>query len=461
MRKDALVRTIASTYAFLSLSVLCLGCSKTEEQVFADRSSDREIVRVAHSSLKTIRPVLETFGTLVYHSKADIYPGIDGTIEQVYVEEGEKVSKGQALARFSKEKLLTNRDQIEAEVASKEALLALAQERLREGRNAVEARMLEIQKAQSEQTQAQVEFDNISQIYSNKKRLFEAGGVSEGELQSLYTRFMAAQMGLSRAQKELEIRRIGFRDEDIRAAGLPIPTDEISRRKTLIDINTGILSAELRVAQAEYDATRAELRRIVMMLNDTVVQSPIGGIVGMRFVETGEKADRETLLFTIFNTDSVYAQIEVAESDLQLLQLGQEAEFRFNEKSQTNATGRLQLISPYINPKTRTARIRINIDNPSGTFIPGMFVQVRIFTGDRQEKVVIPQSAAVEDTNVLHPGKALVYVVRDSRLFRREVTLGQREGDWIVAEEGLEAGEAVVLDASIELRDGTEVEVLP
>ena len=88
-------------------------------------------------------------------------------------------------------------------------------------------------------------------------------------------------------------------------------------------INTGMLDAERRVAQAELGAARAELRRITMMLNDTTVRAPIDGIVGRRFVEVGEKAGQDTLLLTLFNTETLYAQIEVAEADLRKLQVGQ------------------------------------------------------------------------------------------------------------------------------------------
>jgi RND family efflux transporter MFP subunit len=427
----------------------------------APELSARKKVRVGYSSLQPVRPVLETFGTLVYHSKADIYPGIEGTVEAVLVEEGQRVSKGQTLALFSKEKLLTSREQIEAEVASKQAMIALAEEKLREGRKAVEARILEIQKAEAELAQAEAEFGNISQVYENKKRLHEAGGVSTGELEALRTKFITAQMELSRAQKDLEIRRIGLRDRDILAAGMQVPSEEGRRREALAEINTRMLAAELRVAQAELGAVRAELRRITMMLDDATVRAPIDGIVGMRFVETGEKADRNTLLFTLFNTDTVYAQVEVAEGELARLRIDQVADLLFEGEPNRSTSGQIELISPYINPQSRTARIRIGLDNPRGTFIPGMFVRIRIFTGQAQERVTIPHRAVATDLEVLSPGKASVFMVRDGRLFRREVTLGQREAERVVILEGMQSGETVVLDPSPGLREGTEVEVLP
>jgi len=452
---------IALSACFLSLLLLNQGCADRNEQPGAYETQVRKKIRVVHSCLQTVRPFLETFGTLVYHSKADIYPGIDGTIESVPVEEGQRVSKGQALALFSKERLLTNHEQIEAEVASKQALLSLAEERLLEGKKAVEAKILEIQKAKADLTQREAEYNNISKIYSNKKRVHEAGGISTGELETLRTRLVAAQMELVRAEKNLEIQQIGFRNEDILAAGLKVPVEDLQRQMVFADINTRMLLAERRVAEAELGAARAELRRVMMMLEETVVEAPIEGIVGMRFVEVGEKAGRDTLLFTLFNTDTVYAQVEVAESDLIGLRAGQEADLRFEADLQQTVQGKIELIAPYINPKTRTARVRISLDNSRGDYIPGMFTRVRIFTGEAKEQVTVPHQAVLTDPQALPAGNAVVYVVRNERAFRQEVVVGQRVGDSVVILEGLKEGEAVVLDSSLGLRDGTDVEVVP
>ena len=455
------IRMIALSACFLSLLLLNQGCADRNEQPGAYETQVRKKIRVVHSCLQTVRPFLETFGTLVYHSKADIYPGIDGTIESVPVEEGQRVSKGQALALFSKERLLTNHEQIEAEVASKQALLSLAEERLLEGKKAVEAKILEIQKAKADLAQREAEYNNISKIYSNKKRVHEAGGISTGELETLRTRLVAAQMELVRAEKNLEIQQIGFREEDILAAGLKVPVEDLQRQMVFADINTRMLLAERRVAEAELGAARAELRRVMMMLEETVVEAPIEGIVGMRFVEVGEKAGRDTLLFTLFNTATVYAQVEVAESDLIGLRAGQEADLRFEADLQQTVQGKIELIAPYINPKTRTARVRISLDNSRGDYIPGMFTRVRIFTGEAKEQVTVPHQAVLTDPQALPAGNAVVYVVRNERAFRQEVVVGQRVGDSVVILEGLKEGEAVVLDSSLGLRDGTDVEVVP
>jgi RND family efflux transporter MFP subunit len=180
----------------------------------------------------------------------------------------------------------------------------------------------------------------------------------------------------------------------------------------------------------------------------------------MRLVEVGEKAGRDTLLLTLFNTETVYAQAEVAEADLRKLRVGQEAELRFEGETGSETRGRVELISPYIDPRARTARVRVQVDNSAGAYIPGMFVRVRIFVGEAEERVTVPRKAIVTNAETLPVGKAIVFLVRNSRTFRREVDQGQQEGERVVILAGLEAGEAVVLDANPGMRDGMEVEVL-
>lgn len=435
-------------------AALAAACSRQDP---APERSYREPVRVARAEVRRIRPVLDTFGTIVYLNKADVYPTTEGVIQRIEAEEGMRVRKGQVLVLLSTDKLLLARERIAADVESREALLSLADEKLREGRKAVDARLLSIAKAEAELAQRRAEFENVCLIYANKKTLHQAGGVAEGELESVRTRYVAAEMQLSRAESDLEIQMIGFRDQDLQAAGIEPPQTPGERRGALVDVNTRMLAAERAVAAAELNASRAELRRVEMSLAEAAVRAPIDGIVGARLLDVGESASPETLLFTLFNTETVYAQIEISEADLSRVAAGQEAEVRPDPGGVAAFPGTVELITPYVNPQSRTARVRVRVANPSGRLIPGMFVRVRVFLGDPIEQVAVPGAAVLIDPEE----NALVFVVRGGRLFRTPVAPGQREEDWIVVCQGLEPGDTVVLDPSLSFRDGTEVEVAP
>ena len=416
----------------------------------------REPVRVVQAELRSLRPTLESFGTIVYLNKADVFPTTTGVIESLSAEEGLRVRKGQVLAHLSKDKLLVSREQFVAEVHSREALLSLAEEKLREGRKGVEARILGIAKAEAELAQRQAEFENLSLVLANKRRLHEAGGIADGELEGVRTRYVAAETRLVQADSDLRIQMIGFRDEDLRAAGLEPPPAGGPRHEALVDINTRMLAAERAVAEAQLNAARSELRRVEMMLSETAVRSPIDGIVGARLLDLGESASPQTLLFTVFNTDTVFAQLELSEAALGRVAIGQEAEVYTDGLEATPASGKVALISPYVNPQSRTARVRVRLANPAGRWVPGMFVRVRLFLGDPEQQVVVPAGALLVDPEE----NAAVFVVRGGRVIRKAVVAGQKQDGWIAVRRGLEPGETVVLDPSVSFRDGLEVEVL-
>ncbi|MBN1836703.1 MAG: efflux RND transporter periplasmic adaptor subunit [Spirochaetales bacterium] len=440
----------------LAAPAACARREPVEEAVY------REPVHVARAEVRQVRPLLDTFGTIVYLNKADVFPTTEGVVEALEAEEGMHVRKGQVLAVLSPDRLRVAREGIAAEVESREALLALAEEKLREGRMAVEARLLGIAKAEAELAQRRAEFENLSLVYANKKKLHRAGGVAEGELESVRTRHVAAQMQVAQAESELEIQMIGFRDQDLAAAGLDVPGTAEERREALVELNTRMLAAERAVAAAELNASRAELRRVEMSLEETTVRAPIDGIVGARLLDLGASASPETLLFTLFNTDTVFAQVEISEAELSRVTVGQEAavcpdpggEQAIPERA---FPGTVELISPYVNPQSRTARVRVRLANPSGRLVPGMFVRVRIFLGDPAEQVVVPASAVLVDPEE----NSLVFLVRGGRVFRRPIVPGHRDEDWLVVSRGLQPGDTVVLDPSPTFREGAQIEVRP
>lgn len=443
---------------------LCPGC----RQRGAARSPEEaeagpQVVRVAEAQIRTIQPAVETFGTIVYQNKADVYPGSEGRLERVLVDEGSPVARGQALAVLSSDRLQASRDRARSEVNSKTALLTLAEERLREGRLAVEARLLTVRKAEAELAARQAESDNLALVYSNKKRLFEAGGVSEGELEAVRTRSLSAQQSLAQARSDLEIQRLGLRDEDLRAAGVQPPDDPDARRAALVEINTRMLAAEREVAVAELAAAQTELRQVQRLLDETTIRCPIDGIVAARLLDAGEKVGPDTLLFTVFNTSTVYAQAEVGERELPALARGQGASVVVGEGGPEvrKLSGRVELVSPYVHPQTRAARVRVRLDGVQGWLVPGVFARLRIETGSPRDSVVVPQDALRDGAEGEAEGQAELFVLKGAHVFRQVVRLaGSQEGLAVIAE-GLEAGELVVRDPPVSLRDGAAVEVLP
>jgi multidrug efflux pump subunit AcrA (membrane-fusion protein) len=411
---------------------------------------------------ETLQPRIETFGTITARTKADIYPSQEGILEDIYVEEGERIEEGQLLAVLSKEKLLLAREQAEAGVESKRSLLSLAEEKLKEGYRSIDARLLSLEKSRAEIDQRRIEFNRLCRVYEIKKQLFDAGGIPEGELETIKVQYQKSKTDLEQAERDLEIQYIGLRDQDIREAGLSMPKTSEERRKVLHLLGTRTLAAERDVAAAELSMAELELKRLEIFLKETEIRSPLQGIVGSRRIEEGEKATPETLLFSLFGIDTLYAVAEIGERDIPFLRIGQEVEVQ--PESYPPFPGRVQLISPYLNPQTRSAQVRILLQNSEGTLIPGLFVRIAIRTDKERQAILVPESALVADDREPNfkqqDSKQALFLVRNSVLFKVPVRLGESREEKVEIREGIREGDQVVLNPSLTFREGMPVEVV-
>jgi multidrug efflux pump subunit AcrA (membrane-fusion protein) len=135
------------------------GCQKGSRTGSCDGGAER-------NSTAPIEP-----WNITARTKADIYPSQEGILEDIYVEEGERIEEGQLLAVLSKEKLLLAREQAEAGVESKRSLLSLAEEKLKEGYRSIDARLLSLEKTQAEIDQRRIEFNRLPGVRDQETAL--------------------------------------------------------------------------------------------------------------------------------------------------------------------------------------------------------------------------------------------------------------------------------------------------
>ncbi len=414
-------------------------------------------VAVAEVTAEMMPQRLSVFGTVTHRSKADVYPRTEGRLVELFAEEGDRVGRRDPLAQLETVQLDISLDQAQAAVESKRALLRLAREKLAEGRRSVEAQLLGIEKMEQEVTQKRLEAERLEETLKNRERLFQVGGVPEGELEALRTQYQGAQTSLLQAQKDLEIARIGFRDQDLLEAGRGVPTSETRRAELLVELNVQRLAAEVQVAEAELTAALAELSRVEVLREESLVRTPIAGVVGRRYLDLGEKASPETLLYTVFDTDSVYAEVHISEEEITAVRPGQAAELSVEQGTEERSlSGGVYLIAPFVDPQSRATRVRILLDNRTGSLVPGVFLRGSIEVGPPQRALALPLSAVALDG----PEGNEVLLVRENTVFRRSVETGEISGGRIVIVEGLEEGDLVVADTSRSLPEGTTVEVV-
>ena len=173
------------------------------------------------------------------------------------------------------------------------------------------------------------------------------------------------------------------------------------------------------------------------------ITAPISGTVVEKNVVQGQMIQPNMPLYRIADLSQVWIEAEVYESELPLVKVGQEVKVAVGSYADRTFTGKVDFIYPFLQGKTRTAKVRIVLENPEGILKPNMYANVELESGLGQE-LVIPASA-VFDTGK----RQYVFVQQDEGLFvPKEIELGPKVGDEVVVRSGLEAGQEVVVNGT-------------
>ncbi|MGH8516070.1 MAG: efflux RND transporter periplasmic adaptor subunit [Panacagrimonas sp.] len=225
--------------------------------------------------------------------------------------------------------------------------------------------------------------------------------------------------------------------------------------------------ARRSAARAQVDAAQAALKTAELNLEYTTVTSPIDGIVGRAQIRVGGLVTAySTLLTTVYASDPMYVNFSVSERRMLELQhrygITREkpnpaAVFHvvLADGTEYPELPRLDFIDPAVDRRTGTLPVRLILSNPRGELLAGQFARVLVDTDRLDNALLLPQRAVLE-----LQGKTSVWVVdADNKAQSRDVKLGARIGpDWLV-QEGLKAGERVVVEGMQKLKPGTPVNI--
>jgi Cu(I)/Ag(I) efflux system membrane fusion protein len=171
--------------------------------------------------------------------------------------------------------------------------------------------------------------------------------------------------------------------------------------------------------------------------------APIGGVVTELMVREGSTVMAGMTLFRINGTSTVWAQAEVPESQAALLRPGARVVARSPAAPGASFSGRVQAILPEVDATTRTLKARLELSNPAGRLVPGMFVQMQ-FTDMRAAKsLVVPTEA------IIQTGKRAVVMLAeaDGRFRPVDVETGIETDGQTEVKRGLQAGQRVVVSS--------------
>ena len=204
--------------------------------------------------------------------------------------------------------------------------------------------------------------------------------------------------------------------------------------------------------KTELDAAR---RQYDNMVENTILLSPINGVVTARNYDPGDMTGQQPIL-TIEQLRPVKVLINVSENEFTKVSKGMKVDVYLDVYGDEKFVGEVDLIYPVIDPATRTFTVEVVIANADERVRPGMFARVVMNFGT-EERVVVPDRAIVKQTG---SGEKFVYIYKDGKVDFSRVEIGQRLGDAYELLSGVENGDEVVISGQSRLADGIEVNVI-
>jgi len=374
---------------FLSASVLLLSvaCSRRVEEAKPEAATMANVIemgleaqkhvglKIAPAEIVQLTEYLQVTGTVqpVDSRVNQVRPLARGRLEDVLVKVGDRVRKGQPLARY---------DNIEAR-------------------------------------------DLISQH-----------AAAQAELGRMKVQLVALAKQAERARKLTEIGAAAQKDYELSLA------------------EQQSMEQNIRSQESVLDGIAARLRRFGVTPGDDgsaagqIIQAPFDGVILKVNSAPGKVVEPSDELFTIADLSQVWVQAEVYEKDLGRIRIGQMATITVDTYPGERFAGRVTYIGDFLDPQTRTARVRCEVSNPGTRLKLDMFASVQLPTTFSRKAVAVPQ-AALQQLD----GKTVVFVSKGPTAFEvRTVKSGNTVQSQTEIAEGLSAGEPIVVQGAFHLK---------
>jgi len=225
----------------------------------------------------------------------------------------------------------------------------------------------------------------------------------------------------------------------------------LTRTKALL-LDKAAAPADVERAEAQMRGTQAALDLLQLRLDRTVVRAPFAGVVGQRLASLGDYVNNSTRLITLQTVNPQRVAFQVPERYADLLKVGQRVMFRVAALAGRDFSGTVDFVDPLVALPGRTITVKALVPNGKRALQSGMFIEARLETAVRPAAVVVPEDAVTP-----MQGLMWVWVVREGKAERRQVTLGVRTPGYVEIREGIDAGDQVVVGGAERLMPGAEV----
>ncbi len=281
----------------------------------------------------------------------------------------------------------------------------------------------------------------------------------------------ASQANLIKAQQDYDRLTPLVKDEaaaqqELDAAAAALHAGEATVRANQANIDQTRLSTSTQISSTEgkVEAQRAALRTAELNLEYATIRAPISGLIGDTLVPVGGlvTANAAQPLSTIVPLDPIWVRFKVSEAQYLSFKknptlLKSPLTLILADNSEFPQKGRIENTLNGVDPKTGTLELQASFPNPQHTLLPGQFGKVRVQTELRHNVMLVPQRAIQQ----LQSEQTVLVVGANNVVQLRPILTAERVGeDWIV-QQGLKAGDRVIVEGQLKVKPGALVTPRP
>jgi HlyD family secretion protein len=377
--------------------------------------------------------------------QANLAPQQSGTLVAVYANEGDRVRKGQTLAKIDDSLLRANLTQQQG--ANVQSVAKLAQSKIQlpitsVASNAalVQARRT-LEQARKTQVADAANVTNTKLTYDADGVLLHQGYVAQSVYQQARATFIAAQQTLASDNDKIAQSVAAVSEATQNLANTPLQQEVIAENRGAVVQSAGSVS-QYRTA-----------------VDQTTIVAPFDGVVTARNLDPGSFASPSQAIYAVSQIDPIYVDFNVKDSDLPIVSPGTLVSFATSANPARRYAGRVASVDAVPATGTLLYRARIIEHNPDFSLRGGLQVSVRVTREVHRDALTVPRAAVIQ--NGTNGTLYTVDVTGERAVARRtNVKLGAQTSDYVeVAGRDLHAGTLVLLDETDNLHDGVAIAV--
>lgn len=400
----------------LAVSTISLiGCGKTETV------QEEKAIAVSVQAAKggDIENTNTFSGITKIKEETSVTVEMGGTIEEINVQLGDRVTQGQTLLRVKGTDVENGIKTAQAALNSAQAAYNDSDITIANAQNQLES---SLSNAKVSYDKALAGYEETKRQFDNTTELYNAGAVSEDV-------YKQAQAGLEQAQKSVEQAQAGL--------------DAAQK-----SYDTGVSSREQ--AKAGIDQAQVALDNALSNRDKLTLKSPVDGIITKKNFNVNEMATQGQPAFVISSPDVLQVDLNITQADIEKFTEGQTVNVIIDGQT---IEGTVNYVPTVADSSSSLYKVEILVNNTEGQFKSGMSAEIEVSIEKESNVVTVPKKAVLEED-----GTKYVYIVGDdNRAVKKEITTGIETASTVEIKSGVDSDDTVVIGGLSLISDNTKL----